>query len=183
MKRILAVVLAVVMVVSLAACGNEQTAGINCTSCGGSISAEARFCEHCGTKVNATNESEDASSDNISSYNTSSISSEESKPVESSKPTEPSKPTESQIVKDLTSYYDMVNTRNIEFQKVIYEIAEDDEYRAKIAMRSEYRSEHIQFSDDLSAITTERWDESIHEFRVLYKYDDKSGWVLMDVIP
>ena len=93
MKRIIAIILSIVMVFSLAACGNEQTAEINCSSCGGSISTKATFCEHCGTAVgNINSESEDASSDNSSSDITSSTNSEESKPVESSEPAESSKP-------------------------------------------------------------------------------------------
>lgn len=83
MKRIIAVILAMVMVCSLAACGEEQKAWEYCGSCGEGISKEAVFCEHCGVEINNTNsESEDSSSNNNSIYETSSSNSEERIPTE-----------------------------------------------------------------------------------------------------
>ena len=55
MKRILAVVLAVVMVVSLVACGGNKTAEKDCCNCGEDIESDAAFCEYCGTAQNNTN--------------------------------------------------------------------------------------------------------------------------------
>lgn len=104
MKRLLAVVLAVVMVFSLAACGNEQTAEKYCSNCKESITENDAFCKHCGTaqnNANKDNSSDNSSTDDIVSTPTdtsepsSSTPTESSKPVESSKPTTSSKPTES----------------------------------------------------------------------------------------
>ena len=51
MKRILAVVLTFVMVLSLVACGDKGKAEKYCWSCGGGISKNVSFCEHCGASV------------------------------------------------------------------------------------------------------------------------------------
>ena len=66
MKRILAVILVIAMVLSLAACGgNEEKAEKYCSSCGVGISKEATFCPDCGAEVGGTkSESEDTSSEN-----------------------------------------------------------------------------------------------------------------------
>ncbi len=85
MKKFLAITLSIIMVFSLCACGNKETAKINCSSCGESISKDVAFCEHCGAAVNSEKtESEDASSDNSSSAE--STTEETSKPTTSSKP-------------------------------------------------------------------------------------------------
>ena len=63
MKRILAITLSIIMVCSLCACGNKETAKINCSDCGASISKDVAFCEHCGaTTGNIENENTDSQS-------------------------------------------------------------------------------------------------------------------------
>ena len=51
MKRVISILLAIIMVVSLAACGGEETAEKDCPNCGKSIREFATFCDHCGAKV------------------------------------------------------------------------------------------------------------------------------------
>ena len=88
MKKIIALILAVAMVFSLCACGNKEKAEKYCSSCGGGISKDVAFCEHCGAAVGDTKtESEDNSNDTSSST--------ESKTEQTNKPTETSKPTTS----------------------------------------------------------------------------------------
>ena len=68
MKRILSLVLSIIMMFSLCACGNNEKAEKYCSSCGEGISKDVAFCEHCGAAVNnEKTESEDTSSDNSSS--------------------------------------------------------------------------------------------------------------------
>ncbi len=95
MKRFLAITLSIIIVFSLCACGNKETAKINCSSCGESISKDVAFCEHCGVAVNnEKTESENTSSDNSSSAESkteetskpSSTTENTSKPITSSKP-------------------------------------------------------------------------------------------------
>lgn len=86
MKRILAIVLSIVMVFSLCACGDEPKVEKNCSSCGASISIVAAFCEYCGAAVNDTKtESNDAASDTSSS--TESKTEEKGKPSSSTQTT------------------------------------------------------------------------------------------------
>lgn len=101
MKRILSLVLSIIMLLSLCACGNNDKTEKYCSSCGEGISKEVVFCEHCGAAVNnEKNESVDTSSDNSSSTESkteetskpSSATESTSKPTESSKPTNTSKP-------------------------------------------------------------------------------------------
>ncbi|MBQ7045952.1 MAG: hypothetical protein IJN65_05620 [Clostridia bacterium] len=54
MKRILTLVLAIAMILSLSACGNKEKAEKYCSSCGEGITKEAIYCEHCGVKVGNT---------------------------------------------------------------------------------------------------------------------------------
>ncbi len=67
MKRILAVVLAIVMMFSLVACGGESKdeakAEKYCWNCGEGIASNATFCEHCGTEINNTSSQENVSND------------------------------------------------------------------------------------------------------------------------
>lgn len=69
MKRIIAVILAVVLVVSLAACGGNETADTGskaekyCFNCGKDIAKDVAFCEYCGTAQNSTNSDKEESSD------------------------------------------------------------------------------------------------------------------------
>lgn len=99
MKRIIAVVLAVVMIVSLSACGKEQTAENGskaekyCFNCGEGIAKDVAFCEHCGTAQNNTNK--DNSSDNSSTDGAYSTPADTSEAPTSSEPTESSQPVES----------------------------------------------------------------------------------------
>lgn len=57
MKRILAIVLATFMVLSLCACANNKT---TCNNCNSSISNKAKYCEHCRTKIINTGANENA---------------------------------------------------------------------------------------------------------------------------
>ena len=52
MKRLIALVLAVLMVFPLVACGSEEKAEKYCWNCGEDVSKKASFCEHCGSDVN-----------------------------------------------------------------------------------------------------------------------------------
>lgn len=68
MKKFLAFVLSIIMLLSLSACGQGGKAEKYCWNCGGGITKAASFCEHCGAEVdNTKNESEDALSDSSSS--------------------------------------------------------------------------------------------------------------------
>lgn len=61
MKKILSLLIAVIMLFTLVACGNEAPkAEKYCWSCGGSVTKQAVFCEHCG--VSLTENSTDSSS-------------------------------------------------------------------------------------------------------------------------
>jgi len=55
MKKILAVVLSVIMLLSFVACDSEQKNETNCSSCGDVISKSASFCEHCGVRIKDIN--------------------------------------------------------------------------------------------------------------------------------
>ncbi|MDD6479243.1 MAG: zinc ribbon domain-containing protein [Oscillospiraceae bacterium] len=80
MKRILALLLALIIVLSFSACGKEK-AEKYCSNCGEAISKNVAFCEHCGEAVKETGSKIEES--------------ETDKKVETSKPAETSKPTES----------------------------------------------------------------------------------------
>lgn len=54
MKKFLAILLAVVMVLSLVACGDKGKAEKYCWSCGEGISKKDSFCEYCGASVKDT---------------------------------------------------------------------------------------------------------------------------------
>ena len=54
MKKFTAVLLLVVLVFSCVACGSEQKAEKYCWNCGEGITKEASFCEHCGAKIDTT---------------------------------------------------------------------------------------------------------------------------------
>lgn len=104
MKKFLAIVLSIIMVFSLCACGNNEKAEKYCSSCGEGISKDTAFCEHCGPTVNNEKaESEDNSSDNSSSTESkteetskpSSATESTSIPTESSKPSTSNKPSSS----------------------------------------------------------------------------------------
>lgn len=57
MKRILAVVLAIIMVLSLVACGKDDGNEMKlCFNCGKLISLSAKFCEHCGCDLTQSND-------------------------------------------------------------------------------------------------------------------------------
>ena len=88
MKRILAIVLAIVMVLSLAACGKDKKAEIHCSSCGEAIKKDVAFCSNCGAEVNISkNESEEALSNNSTpSENTENKNEETSTPTNASAP-------------------------------------------------------------------------------------------------
>lgn len=52
MKRFLSLLIVVIMLLSLAACGSETSEVANCCwSCGGDITRQAAFCEHCGASL------------------------------------------------------------------------------------------------------------------------------------
>lgn len=101
MKKILAILLSILMMLSFAACGKEK-AEKYCFSCGEVISKKSAFCEHCGASVQEIDDdTKDNSSqpEDIVSIDTNSSETqtpaETSKPTETSKPVETSKPTES----------------------------------------------------------------------------------------
>lgn len=54
MKRLTAVILLVIVIFSLVACGENQKAEKYCWNCGEGVSKEASFCGYCGTDLNAT---------------------------------------------------------------------------------------------------------------------------------
>lgn len=103
MKRLLAIALSIIMVLSLAACGDEEKAEKYCSNCGGGILKSAAYCEHCGAEVGTTQSTNnDTSSDNTFSSESSENSSSnvdstetQSKPAEEtvSKPATTEKPT------------------------------------------------------------------------------------------
>lgn len=100
MKRLLAIALSIIMVFSLAACGDKEKAEKYCSNCGGGISKNVAYCEHCGAAVGTTQSTNsNASSDNTSSSESSSSNVDntetQSKPAEEtvSKPAETQKPT------------------------------------------------------------------------------------------
>lgn len=63
MKRILSLVLSIIMLLSLCACGNNEKAEKYCSSCGEGVSKDSAFCEHCGAIIdNAKNENTDSKS-------------------------------------------------------------------------------------------------------------------------
>ena len=92
MKKLLAIILSIIMVFSLCACGNKETGKINCSSCGESISKDVAFCEHCGA---ANNVSDDILSEGSSLNEYSS--------GETNKPTESNKPTQTESLKPNTN--------------------------------------------------------------------------------
>ena len=55
MKRFLTLILSIVIVLSLVACGNNKEKKETCLNCGKIISANVAFCEHCGTAVSNDN--------------------------------------------------------------------------------------------------------------------------------
>ena len=69
MKRFLALVLSVVMVFSLVACGSDGKAEKYCWNCGEGISKSDSFCGHCGTDVSnkTTDSSKETESTDVSS--------------------------------------------------------------------------------------------------------------------
>ena len=71
MKKILAILLAIVMVFSLCACGKEQKAEKYCFNCGKGITENADFCEQCGANVkeNGNENSRDITSTTVTSNN------------------------------------------------------------------------------------------------------------------
>lgn len=92
MKRIFAIILSIVLLLSLCACGNNKKAEKYCSSCGEGISKDVSFCEHCGAAVNnEKTESEDVLSNSASS--TESQNGDTSKQTETSKPITSSNPT------------------------------------------------------------------------------------------
>ncbi len=84
MKRFLALLLALIMVLSFSACGKEK-AEKYCSSCGEAISKNVAFCEHCGEAAKETDSKVEES--------------ETDKKVETSKTAESSKPTTSTSTK------------------------------------------------------------------------------------
>ena len=70
MKRIVALVLAVIMIFALVACDKEK-AEKYCWSCGEGITKSAVFCEHCGAKIN------ESSGDNATTTSTTNNNSED----------------------------------------------------------------------------------------------------------
>lgn len=89
MKRFTALILLVVLVFSLFACGEEQKAEKYCWNCGEGITKEASFCEHCGTKLNET---QNESSEPVENEKSSSVeSSDEVSKIEESQSDEISK--------------------------------------------------------------------------------------------
>lgn len=64
MKRILAIILSIIIVLSLVACGSEQKAAKYCSNCGESIPKDVAFCEYCGVAINANNSKDEESSTN-----------------------------------------------------------------------------------------------------------------------
>lgn len=98
MKRIISLVLSIIMMFSLCACGKNEKPEKYCWSCGEGISKDVAFCEHCGAAVNNEKvESEDTSSDNSSST--------ESKTEEISRPSS-TQSTSSPCNSTLTHIYD-----------------------------------------------------------------------------
>ena len=68
MKKVIAVILAIVMVCSLSACGVGQLDEIYCSNCGEVVAKNTPFCGYCGTAVNDTqSDSNDTSKDDVSS--------------------------------------------------------------------------------------------------------------------
>ena len=64
MKRLVALVLVMVTLFTMIACGNNNKAEKYCSSCGEGISKEVAFCEHCGAAVNGEQEEPATTSDN-----------------------------------------------------------------------------------------------------------------------
>ena len=64
MKKIIAIALLIIIVLSLCACGSDKERKINCSNCGESIVKDAAFCEHCGIAVNTTDDQSDDNSKN-----------------------------------------------------------------------------------------------------------------------
>ena len=88
MKRFLTLILSIIIVLSLVACGNNKEKKETCLNCGETISANVAFCEYCGTAVSNDNNANEESSLNDSTE----YSSEDNKSTDTSKPTDTSNP-------------------------------------------------------------------------------------------
>ena len=63
MKKFLSLILSIILLFSLCACGNNNKAEKYCSSCGEGISKDSAFCDHCGATIdNTKNENADISS-------------------------------------------------------------------------------------------------------------------------
>ena len=67
MKRLVAIVLILIILASLAACGSEPQ--MSCGECGKSVSANTAFCEYCGAKLSANDGAGSSTTEDISTTN------------------------------------------------------------------------------------------------------------------